>query len=164
MLKSGQIDFSKNRIANTSNQNSPKEDESTQEEQKLNSVIKEMQKVLIQVKPVALFDLAPDELTVDLNKVNIITREFLGGVYIKSILITEITDIEVETATFSTIKFIEAHNKEITTVSNLKYTDADKVRNIVQGIKVAENNSIDLTKIELEKLPEKLEKLGQGVF
>lgn len=162
MLKSGQIVFRKNILKKNSALNNP-QSEKTSEEQKT-IIITEKTQVLVRATPVRLFDLAPDEITVDINRVNFINREFLGGTYVKSILISEITDVIIESAALATLKIVEAHNKEVSSISQLKYEDADKVRNIIQGIIIASKNKIDLTKIPQEKLPDELDKLGQGAF
>lgn len=164
MIKSGRIIFQK---INESKQDSQAQQVSNKntDEQKLNNAIQETTQVLAKAEAVFPFDLSPDAITVDKSKVNIIEKEFLGGEGVRSILLDEISDVIVETASsLATIKIVEAHNKEISTVNKLKYKDANRVRNVIQGLIVAKKNNINLDNIDPEKLPEKLEKLGQGAF
>ena len=68
-------------------------------QESLGDLIKKSQSVLLKISSTFPFDLFPDSLVVDENKVSIIHRDFMTE-HVHSILIEDITDITVNTSIF----------------------------------------------------------------
>jgi len=121
--------------------------------------------VLYECKSVFPFQLVPDLLSVDLHKVNIITKSFPFIKNIQSIYIDDVSEVDVNTSLiFGSLtikdKFFadQAH-----TITHLKISEAMKARRIIQGLIIAVREQIDLSRIDEKELVRKLEDLGQAV-
>lgn len=133
---------------------------------KFEDLVQRTTKILFEVKSTFPFDLFPDKLTIDVNKVNINLKEFFGTGRVHSVSIKDISDVFVDSGPiFSTLKIIDAGFIENTiNVRHLKKKEALKARSIIQGLIVAQKQEIPLDAIEdLPDLIEKLEKLGSEV-
>lgn len=119
--------------------------------------------VLYKTKAIFPFDLFPDEITVDLNQVNVVIKYFFWSERRQSILIKDIMDVLVDTIPFfASLKVIDSGFKEQPIEINfLKRNDAIKIRRLIQGLMVAHKQEIDLSKIDSHDLPEKIEELGK---
>lgn len=133
------------------------------EQQKLENLIKKSQNVLFEASSIALFDLFPDKLVIDENKINILTREFIESERIYSIPISKVVDVEVETTPFSaTLKITHGDFKEQPVIiKDLDPDKAIKARRIIQGLIIGQGEQIDFSKIKTKDLVKKLEELGK---
>ncbi|RJP47326.1 MAG: hypothetical protein C4584_00630 [Armatimonadetes bacterium] len=136
--------------------------------QKFENIIKGADKTLFQAKSYFPFDFFPDEVTVDINQVAIINRNFFNtaNAY-QSISIDDILEVYISTGFFlaSLIIIDKARVPTPSEVRSLSKTDAVKARRIIQGLVVAKRQGVDLTSltgIETEDLIQQLEKLGQA--
>lgn len=130
---------------------------------KLDDLVDKSSKVLFKATTAGFFDLFPDRLTIDTEKVNIIYREFWASGRVHSIFIKNISDVFIDTdliraaLTIVDMGFVD----NSVTVRNLKKNDAIRARRIIQGLVVATKNDIDLSKIDDGQLVAKIEELGK---
>jgi|SRR3989344_878576 len=131
-------------------------------EQNFEGLLEKSEKPLIRVRAVFPFDFFPDELTVDVSKVNFIHKELLSK-RVQSIYIRNISDVVVNTGIFfanlGIIDFGFAGNS--INVNYLKNNEALKVRRIIQGLVVCARQGIDITQFEAEHFKYKIELLGE---
>ncbi|KKR80489.1 MAG: hypothetical protein UU73_C0001G0353 [Candidatus Daviesbacteria bacterium GW2011_GWA1_41_61] len=134
-----------------------------QAEAKMEELIEEAENPLFKLSTIFPFDFFPDQIIIDTNKVNIISKEFFSSGRVHSIMIKDIGDVFIETDPF--FAKLTIIDKGFTENSiNLKYLkkeDAAKARKIIQGLVVAHEQSIDLAHFPPEELTLKLEKLGK---
>lgn len=111
------------------------------------------------------FDLFPDEIVIDENKVNIITKDFLFVHHLRSILIEDITDVSVDTGLlFAAITIIDSGNYRFPITITIKFLlkkDALRARDIIQGLILAKNNNINLSSMTVSKVRKEITALGK---
>ena len=133
-------------------------------ERKLDVLVKKSSQVLLNVKSVFPFDLFPDNLTIDSNKVNVVTKAFFASGRVHSIYIEDVYDVFVEAGPiFATLKIVDKGFVEnLVEVKYLKKNEAYKARRIIQGLVVAVKDKIDLAGLEGEDFARKIEELGKA--
>jgi hypothetical protein len=131
-------------------------------QQKLDFLVEQSQKILFQTKGEFPFDFFPDTLTIEPNQIHVTTRAFFKSARVHSIALKDISDVFIETAPmYATLKIIDRNfieNQVI--VPFLKKENAVKAQRIIQGLIVAEREGVDLSKVLDDSLVEKLETLG----
>lgn len=187
MLSSGEIIFPKNffpppTIPKPPTTPPPPSQQATQhqqeEKQKLEDLVEQSKKVLLKISSVFPFDLFPDIVTIDENRVSIITKELFETEQVLSIPIKSISNVVINTIPFfaSLILYIgrqrssngseegeaggEQSKIRVVTINFLKQAEAIKARRIIQGLMMATEQKIDFGKIEVGDLIKQLEKLG----
>lgn len=134
-----------------------------EEEKKINALLKETDKQLFSIKGVFPFDFFPDEIAVDLTKVNILRSNFFWTKHIQSILIENIAYVNINmTPFFATMSFVDVsfeRNQRIK-ISYLKKGEALKMRRIIQGLIIARKEGVDFSKFSKTELTAKVEELG----
>lgn len=136
-----------------------KQEQSTK---KLEGMLDNAKDVLLQCTTVFPFDLFPDRLTIDLNKVTLSKHEFFKSEIVTGILIKDIKEVNLSSAWFlATLTITAANEPEPISISYLQTNDALKARRILQGLMSALKEGIDLNKVKSDDLPEKLETLGK---
>jgi len=145
----------------------PPQDDPLQDGQntkKLTDLVKSSQQPLLQIRTVIPLDPFPNEIIIDINKVNIIFRYFFFSRHIHSVFIRDISDVIVETGIiFSTLKLVDVGFTENSIdIKYLSTKGAIRARRIIQGLVVAHKNGIDVSKYEFSDLSEKLEELGKA--
>lgn len=119
--------------------------------------------VLYHIKTAIPLNPFPTEILIDPFKIDIIFHQFLGSAHTESILVKEIRDVIVETnPIFATLKIVvnPEHPGNPFTVGYLKKHEALRARRILQGLLVATRNALDLTKVDLTNILEKLEEIA----
>lgn len=135
-------------------------DENTQ---KFEALVDKSHTVMLKIASVFPFDLFPDDVTIDVNQVNIIIREFFFSERRHSVYINNISDVFVDAGLFfGTLNIVDKGFVENTiSIKYLWHRDAKKARRIIQGLVVAEKQGIDVCKIDDEHLVDKIEELGK---
>lgn len=154
MLKSGEIIF---------NKKEKKESKKIiNDEKKLGGLIKTTQEVLFEASSVFPFDLFPDEIAIQRNKIDIINREFFASEELHTVLIENIVFVEADvTMILASVKLMEKQNTQnVMSVKYLSKKNAIKARNIIQGLILALEDGLDISDIPKEKLVLELERLG----
>lgn len=139
--------------------------ETDKSQEKFEKMVSEAGKELYRCEAVFPFDIFPDQIIIDLNKVNIIKKMFFYTGRVHSVFIQDITDVFVSTSIFfATLEIIDSGFKENSIkIPFLKKDHASKARRIIQGLIVAKKQQIDLSAVgDVPNLTEKLEKLGES--
>lgn len=133
------------------------------ESQRLTQLVEKSHRILLEISTVFPFDPFPDKLTIDENKVNLINYEFFFSGRTHSVMIKDISDVLVDSGFFfAKLQIIDRGFVENSIELKFLWTeDAQKARRIIQGLIVAQNEGIDISKIETAELAQKLEKLGE---
>lgn len=136
--------------------------ESADEKQKLQALLAESNTVLMKFKSVFPFDFFPDEVTIDIKRVNVITREFFSSERIHSIDIEDIEDVVVDTSLFfATVTLVvRGFIENCVEIKFVKNHEALKARRIIQGLITACKEKLDLSKINDRNLLAKIEEMG----
>ncbi len=135
-------------------------------EQELNILASRSDKVLLSAKTIFPFDLFPDTLTIDANKVNIVQKIFFWSEVATSILLKEIMDVRVESALFFGKLVIDygPHPLKISTVEVAKMwkSDALKAKEIIEGILVVyRSENINTTELKPEETLDEIKEVGK---
>lgn len=137
--------------------------EGLKHEQDFDNMVDKSDKVLIRIKSVFPFDFFPNEITVDVNKVNIIINYFLSQ-KVHSVFIKDICDVYV----YSDILFSSLHivdwgfnNNKSIDINYLKKSEAEEALNIIQGLVASSKQNIDVSKIDVPNFKNKVEKIGE---
>lgn len=119
--------------------------------------------ILYKCSSVFPFTIFPDEITIHLNQVNIIQRQFFYTGRRHSVVIEDIEDVFVDTSLFfATLKIVDkGYVENIIEVPYLWVDDARKMRRIIQGLMIASKSNIDITKLDSKNLLEDIESLGK---
>lgn len=142
--------------------------EQKQSSEKLKALVAKTQKTLFSATSMLLFDLFPDKLTIDENKVNFIYNDIFGTKYIHSVLIENIVYVEVQLSLLTgTLIVMDSSNFRAPSaliIKNLKKTDALKARKLIQGLVHAKIVGVDFDEFDnCDELESELEKLGKVI-
>ncbi len=131
---------------------------------KFQGLPKSTNRVLYKLKAVILFDLFPDELIIDIDKVTIVYKYFFASEQIHSVKIGDISDVLVETSPFlSVLKIVDRGFVENSiNIEHLITEQAMKARRIIQGLIIIKERGVDLTPFSNEEIIEKAEELGKS--
>lgn len=132
--------------------------------QKLDNLVEKTQAPLLSIRQSIPLNPFPNEIIVDINKINIIIRYFFFSKHIHSVYIKDVSDVMVETGLFfATLRIVDVGFTENSIdINYLKTHEAERARRIIQGLVVAQKNGIDFSLFEDSKLCEKIEHLGEA--
>lgn len=134
------------------------------EVRKLDKVVEGAGIILFHCKTFKPYTVFQDELTIDPYSVNFVTSEFFGSKEMTSFPVDNVDDIVVDTTPFFASVKITAkgfHENPII-LKFIKKSQARKMKCILQGLKIAKKEDIDLSKIPQEQLVEKLQEIGKA--
>lgn len=139
--------------------------ERIEEEEKLDHLLQQSNRILFQCRTVFPFDFFPDRLIVDETKVNVILKEFFATENVHGILIENIKDIQIQTSIFfASLTIIpDIYFGEPVELKYLHKRDAYEVRKIIQGIIVCQREGIDLSKLDARQVKDKVRKVGTAI-
>lgn len=113
-----------------------------------NEVAQKSNKTLFSISSVFPFDLFPDTLTIQENKVKIIFQHFPMSYRVHAVLLRDITDVVVDTHLFlSSLTMIDSSNYRFPieiSVKNLQIDDALKARDIIQDMVASQRQRITI--------------------
>jgi hypothetical protein len=136
--------------------------------QRLDNTLTRTKRELLTIRSVFPFDLFPDTLRIDENKIEIISRKFFSlEEHIFPILIKNINGVVVTTSPFfATVTFeITGHNTNPEPITMLKKREALLAKRIIMGLIAAQKDGkdgIDLSSIPIEQARAKLEEIGRA--
>lgn len=121
------------------------------------------QHTLYRTKTVFPFDLFPDELAIDETKVNIISHEFFYSEHVCSILIKDISEVDITASIFfATLTILhQGFKTDPFVVQYLWRSNAIRARRIIQGLILCERNKISIDNTDKTSLAKKVEELGK---
>jgi hypothetical protein len=133
-----------------------------EEEEKLENLSKNSQKVLYKCTSVFPFDLFPDEISIEPTQINVKRKTFFFTSRLISVPIKNISDVIVQTAPlFASIKVVDQFFEENSfQIDYLKKDEAVQARKIIQGLIIASKEGVDVSRIQPDMLIKKTAKLG----
>ncbi len=122
-------------------------------------------KNLLKISTVFPFDLLPDTITLDREKLTVVNRTFFGSAKIISTPYKDILSVELEVGPFLGNVIIKTRffENEPLTVSLLTKADAYKLKNLLAGYIIATQNNEDFSQLSDKQLVEKLSSLGKVI-
>lgn len=130
----------------------------------LNNLVRESETVLMRFPTVFPFDLFTDEIVIDGNKVNIITKTFFSTYHVRSILIGDISDVSVDTGLFlATLNIIDSSNYRFpieVKVRALTKENAFLARKTIQGLISTKRKNIDLSTLPSSEVKKNIISIG----
>jgi hypothetical protein len=129
---------------------------------KLNDLMSDVEQILFNASSVFPFSVFPTQIVIEKTKINVKHQLFFGSSQVKSILISEIADVEVSTNIFlATIKITTLLPQEPPIfITNFRKQDALKLQRIIQGLMVGMHEQIDISQIPVHELSHRIEQLG----
>lgn len=120
--------------------------------------------VLIKIQSIFPFDLFPDYVAVDKNKVTVVNRVFFGSGEVRAVPITYIAEVIVEANIFfATLTILDQkYDTQPIIVKHLRKSDALKVQKIIQGLVIADTKKVNVTQLDNTELVQKAEKMGKA--
>ena len=129
--------------------------------QKLDKLVTESNRIIYEVESAFPFQLFPDRLIIDENKITLIRKHLLfKRVY--PIPYDNIATVRVNrTILFASLEFeVTRFTDPPSTLTHLNPSKAAKAKRYITGIMQAKKEDIDLTKLGLNDLRTRLEKIG----
>jgi hypothetical protein len=144
--------------------NRKKEEPKLIEEKKLDDLVSKSRRILYRTKTVFPFDLFPDEIIIDENKVDIIVKPFFYTENIFPVLLKNIHGVTINSSLFFASLSFEVIGMENDPgeIRFLWSNDAYKIKRIVTGLTIAIKEGLDLSKIPAEELVTKVEEIGKS--
>jgi hypothetical protein len=145
--------------------NSQDDKEKREQVERLDKLVEQSNRVLLQCQTVFPFDIFPDTLIVDERKVNIIYKEFFLSENVHSVLIENIQDVQIEAgALFAKLTVIPSlYPDTMVSVEYLRKNDAFEARRLIQGIIACKREGIDLSKLDLPEIVDKIRAVGSAM-
>lgn len=137
--------------------------EETTSNEKFDKLVEQSSTQLIKISAFWPFDFFPNQIVVDINKIDIVFKEFFYSERVHTILIKNVIDVMVDYSLFfASIEIVvEGFQENLVNIHYLKKKEAIKVKRIISGLVVANKQGIDLAKIDIKDLAEKLEEIGK---
>lgn len=109
------------------------------------------------------FELFPDKLQVDREKISLIRNRFFLTRKVFPILIKDIKTVRFTTGPiFGTLQFeIEGYETNPQPIKHLKRLDAIKAKRIIEGLIILKEKNIDTTNLSDKKLVKKAHQIGK---
>jgi hypothetical protein len=133
---------------------------------KISTLMENSDKPLYKCTAVWPFDFFPNEISIEVTQINVKKRFFYGSERVSSIPIKNLADVIVTTSPFfASLEIIDSSFTENSVkISYLPKKDAEKAREIIQGLIVASKEGIDLTKLDVNAIKRKLQIIGNADF
>lgn len=143
-----------------------KTDDVEKSNEDLGIILNRAEKILFKANAFFPFDIFPDTITIDANKVNVIQRTFFYSETATSILLKEIMDVRVESALFLARLIIDygPHPLKVSTVivPKLHRKDALKAKEIIEGVLVLyRSENVNTTNLQPEETLEEVKEIGK---
>lgn len=156
------IEINKKELQKEAKEESVKEESKSID--KFKDFVSKADNTIMEIKSFVLFDLFPDKLIIDTERVSVITTHFFASEKIHSVFISDITDVLVRyTLMFASITIVDKNFRENEIkVNHLFRKDAVAAREVIEGLLIAKKNGIDTEAIRQQSdYIEKLRKLGR---
>lgn len=117
---------------------------------------------LLRIKGSWPFDLAPDELIIEEKRLIIKRNNFPFGGSVVTLPLQKLTTFEVNQAYFYSALYIKGEGNTLNTIIQwLKPEDALKAKEVVDGLRLKESESIEIKTENKEEMVEALKTLGE---
>ena len=144
--------------------NRKKEEPKLAETKKLDDLVTKSRRILYRTKTVFPFDLFPDEIIIDENKVDIIVKPFFYTENVFPVLLKNIHGVTINSSVFFASLSLEVIGMENDPgeIRFLWNNDAYRIKRIITGLTTAIKEGIDLSKVPAEELLTKVEEIGKS--
>ena len=131
---------------------------------RLEDISNKSQEILFEASTVFPFNFIPDTIRIDREKITVANRPFFRTAKIDGIPIRDILDVQVSTGPIlgSVLLYSRYFESKPISINFLRKDDATKLRRILQGYIIANEQKIDCSNIEKNQLVTLLTKLGTG--
>lgn len=135
-----------------------------EEVKKFNHTLQAARQIIFRARNIFPFDFFPDEIVIDENKIDVIARIFFMSQQVYSIPYTYVTGATSSVGLFFGSLSIEIQGFEENPpmLKWLGRQDAIKARRIINGMVTAHRQGIDLKKLDLIAMRDKLEEIGEA--
>lgn len=135
---------------------------SSVEEEKLDLLVAQSARVILDIKSVFPFNFFPDELLIDETKVSIHTNYFFYTKEIRSMEYSDIFNVVTNQGLFfAKLEIVDRYfSQQSITIDFLKKSDALLARRLIQGLVIAKKEKVDTTSMSTEDLIYKLSDVG----
>jgi hypothetical protein len=133
------------------------------EEAKLKKLAKKSNHIIYEVSSVFPFQLFPDKLVIDENKITIVRKEiFFKRIY--SVMFADILTVRVNRGIlFAAIEFdVKRMDYHLRPLTYLKPKEASLAKKYIMGLCEAKRENIDLSKLTVEQIRGRLEEIGES--
>jgi hypothetical protein len=132
---------------------------------KLKYMVEKSQTILMKASAIFPFDLFPDMITIDRQKLTIVHRTFFSQEQTVSVPLSDITNVQADVGPlFGSITVTSEHFMNNTQKINyLSRRDVLELQRVLQGMTMACKEGIDLSTIDEDDLMPLLEELGKGI-
>lgn len=139
------------------------EEDSLKDKKRLDAIVSQSREIY-RISAVFPFDLFPDDLVIDENKITFIIRDFWMVERVHSVYLKDISDCIVQTSIFfASLNVVDLGFRDNWIGINfLKINEALRARRIIQGLMIAHKLDLDLSGVPVEALDDKMESLGQA--
>jgi hypothetical protein len=141
---------------------SPPAVELTQPSRTLEEIKQTTARVIYRVKTIFPFVLFPDEIIADEEKVSVIIGSFYKSGYLRSVMLKDISTVSIDTSLFfATLTIIDRNYiQDAMVVRYLKKEEAFRMRRILTGLIIANQNKVNLSAYPIDKLTTYVEEIG----
>ncbi len=131
----------------------------------LDTLLERAAAVLLRCNTMFPFDLFPNTLIIDYNKIDIIYRYFFRTSQTVSVPIGRINHVSVDSVFFlSTLKIeVKGMDKNPPPLAFMRSRDAHLAKNLLLGLMGAEANGIDLSRLTGQAVIDKLTEIGRSI-
>lgn len=132
-------------------------------EKKLDQLVQQSGRVIIDIKSVFPFVFFPDELVIDETKVSVHTNYFFYTKEVRSIEYKDIFNVVINQGIlFARIEIVDRYFSQQTIIVDfLKKREAILARRIIQGLIISKKENIDTRSISTHDLIVKLSRIGK---
>lgn len=118
--------------------------------------------VLFQTRTVFPFKLFPAEVKVTRSKITVSNSVFFFEKEVRSMLVKEIVRVEVDQAMFlATVDVYDrSPNGVALRITHLWKNDAHQLRHFIEGLMIAQNEGVDVSKVDDKTVVKNVEELG----
>jgi hypothetical protein len=131
---------------------------------KMDKLVENGREILFTLHSIFPLDLFPTTISIERTKVNVVDQLFFGSHQVQSILVDEISVVELDSSIlFSTLTIMsKVPYRSPITVKLLHKSEAARARRIIQGLMVSRMQHIDITNLPATELLPKLEQIGES--
>ena len=132
------------------------------EEAKLRKLARESSHIIYETSSVFPFQLFPDKLVIDENKLTVVRKEiFFKRVY--SIMYADILTVSVNRGIlFAAMDFNVKRSANPRPITFLKPSEASLAKKYIMGLCEAKKENVDLSRLNVEQIKARLEEIGES--
>jgi hypothetical protein len=140
----------------------PQDKEEAAQLEKLDDLAGPENPVLFTLTSIFPFDFSTTRIVIEKTKVDIIREYMFGTQRNKSILITDLSTVELDKSFLFATLIITSRlpGATPTVVQHLRKADADKAKNIIQGLMIGARQQVDISQVSAPNLVSRVEKIG----